>query len=118
MQMLKGKVIKGDGIGRKRLDSPTANLDIRTEEVGLKEGVYAAWVILNKKKYVAALVILPKINKVEVRLIDYQGEDFYGEDLEVEVVEKISEILDLALGERLKKKIGDDIEKVKKILKK
>ena len=113
--MLKGKVIHGDGVG-KRLGYPTANLDIKKDKIKLSPGVYAAWAILNNKKYNASLVIQEKIFKVEVHLLDYVGEDFYGADLEVEVVEKVSEIAPFESEKELIEKIRKDTEKVKLIL--
>jgi FAD synthase len=117
VRILKAKVKKGDGIG-KTLDSPTANLNISVVDTGLAEGVYAVWAMLNNKKYPGALVILPKVDKVEVRLIGYGGDDFYGEEISVEVAEKVSEIIDVEMGEDLKRKIEEDMERVRKILKK
>lgn len=112
---IKGHVIHGDGVG-KRLGYPTANLDISKDKIKLSPGVYAARAVLNGKKYKASLVIQEKIWKVEVHLLDYVGEDFYGADLEVEAVEKVSEIVPFKSEDELIKKIGEDMEKVKIIL--
>lgn len=113
--MISGKVIHGDGVG-KRLGYPTANLDIKKEKIKLSPGVYAARAVLNGKKYNASLIIQKKIWKVEVHLLDYVGEDFYGAVLEVEPVEKVSEIVQFDNKKWLIKKISGDVNKIKKIL--
>ena len=113
--MIGGKVIRGDGVGRK-LGYPTANLDISKEKIKLSPGVYAARAFLEKKKYNASLIIQEKVFKVEVHLLDYIGEDFYGARLEVEPVEKVSEIVPFETEGELIKKIGEDMEKVEETL--
>jgi len=113
--MIVGEVIHGDGVG-KRLGYPTANLDISKEKMKLSPGVYAARAILNTKKYNASLVIQEKVFKVEVHLLDYVGDDFYGDYLEVEAVEKVSEIVPFKTEKKLIEKIGRDVEKVREVL--
>ena len=54
--MFAGKVIHGDGIGKK-LGFPTANLEIKISELDLKSGVYSAQSFLLEDKYSAALII-------------------------------------------------------------
>ncbi|MBI4993085.1 MAG: riboflavin kinase [Candidatus Magasanikbacteria bacterium] len=112
---ISGEVIHGDGVG-KRLGYPTANLDIKKEKIKLSPGVYAARAVLNTKKYNASLVIQEKIFKVEVHLLDYTGEDFYGAYLEVEPVEKVSKIVPFKSEGELIKKIAEDTKKVKLLL--
>lgn len=81
--IITGKVIKGDGYGRK-IGYPTLNLD-RRNFTSLKEkpafGVYAGEVVLGKKKYRAGIIIGPldqkKLPKVEAHLIGFKG-DAYG----------------------------------------
>lgn len=124
--MLKGIVIHGDGVG-KRLGYPTANLDIKKEKIKLSPGVYAARAVLNGKKYNASLVIQSvsarlgelrrtRVFKVEVHLLDYVGENFYGASLEVAPMEKVSDVMPFETEEKLKKKISSDVNKIKKIL--
>jgi len=108
--MFSGVVVHGDGVG-KDFGYPTANIEI--EKINLADGVYAAFVWLNKKKYQAILVIMSRVDKVEVHLFNYKGEDFYGEEIEVEQLEKVSEIVSLDSFDELKKKILADVQKVK-----
>lgn len=115
--MIKGTVINGEGIGRK-LGWPTANLDVSVESTHLQPGVYAAKAYMHGTEYGAALVISksPEYAKVEVHLIEYSGDDFYGEELSVEAVQKVSEIEIKESEESLQKKIGGDMQLIKDVL--
>ncbi|HBU06649.1 MAG TPA: hypothetical protein DEB09_01035 [Candidatus Magasanikbacteria bacterium] len=106
--MLKGIVIHGDGIGKK-LGFPTANLDIEKKKCKFNSGVYAAKVTLNKKEYQGALAIQEKNWKVEVHFLDYVGEDFYGSFIEVEPIQKVSEMERFDSFEELQTKIKKDM---------
>ena len=110
--MISGIVIHGDGIG-KSLGYPTANLDIEKNKCRLTPGVYAAKAILDKKEYQAALAIQESKWKVEVNLLDYVGEDFYGKYLEVEEIQKVSEMEGFTGKDSLIEKIAGDIKKVR-----
>jgi riboflavin kinase/FMN adenylyltransferase len=107
--MFSGNIIKGDGLGKK-LGFPTANVDIEIKKTGLADGVYAARAWLEKKEYFAVLVIRAGVNKVEVNLFDYTGEDFYGEELKVEAGERINDVGEFVSEEKLKEKIKKDVE--------
>ncbi len=112
--MLQSTVISGEGVAA-GLGYATANLNITPEKTGLHDGVYAAWSYLSEKKYPSALVIISGRQKVEVHLIGYSGETLIGKTLEVDSVQKISEIEPLS-GEALKKKIKRDIEICSQVL--
>lgn len=113
--MIEGRVITGLGEGRK-LGFPTANLDTESD---LEGGVYAALVIFRGKKYPAALMIggdfgTDKKRKVEVHLLD-QDRELVGEELEVEVVQKVSDMKKVESPEALLAKVEDDISMIRKI---
>lgn len=114
--MIEGIVINGEGLGRS-LGWPTANLNIPAEKTHLQPGVYAARAIFRHTTYLAALVIseAPR-DKVEVYLIDYTGEDFYGETLQVEPVQQVSQLELKDSVEELKEKIGADMQLIKDVL--
>ncbi len=114
--MFKGTVVHGDKIGR-TLGYPTANLDISIKDTKCKPGIYAANVTLKKKKYKAALVINTVENKVEAHLFDYLGEEFYGLPVEIDPVQKVSELEHYDDLVALKAKIDEDIRLVKKVFK-
>lgn len=105
--MFSGVVVRGDGVGR-RLGYPTANLDIPLEETGFPDGVYAALAAIFGKRYPAALLVDRKTKKIEVHLLDYAGQECYGELLTVQPLTRVSDIEPLE-GEALKAKIANDI---------
>lgn len=112
--MFSGIVIRGDNIG-KQMGYPTANLDTPKRKVDLEPGVYAVWVKLKRKKYRSALAIQDKPWKVEVHLLGYKGDDFYGAYIEVEAIQKVSQMCRFSSKNELQDKIKHDIEMVKNI---
>jgi len=78
---ISGKVIKGDGYGRK-LGFPTVNLQTKEKELPA-DGVYAGIAVLDGKEYRAGIVFGP-MNRVEGHLIGYDG-DAYGKDVTLKV---------------------------------
>src|SRR3990167_1768714 len=82
--VISGKVVKGDGYGRK-LGFPTVNLE--TAEELPPTGVYAGVAILEDKRYKAGILINPQIEnrrKVEAHLVDYNG-DAYGKEVTLQL---------------------------------
>lgn len=78
--IISGKVIRGDGYGRK-LGFPTVNLDTRLEQ--FTAGVYAGKGVINHKRYRAAIVINPE-GRVEAHLIGFRG-DAYKKYADLEI---------------------------------
>lgn len=109
-------VIHGDKIGR-TYGYPTANLDISIKNTKCTPGIYAAEVTFKKKKYKAALIINTLEKKVEAHLFEYFGPDFYGAELTLDPIQKVSELEEYDNKKDLKQKIEDDIALVKKVLK-
>lgn len=112
--MFSGRVIRGEGIARS-LGYPTANLQILPADTKLRDGVYAAWAVVSRQRYPAALVIQHAVKKVEVYLLDYTGPDLYDAIISIDPVGQVSSIEQLATTD-LKKKIARDILLVKDIL--
>ncbi|HAT03888.1 MAG TPA: hypothetical protein DCS29_03905 [Candidatus Magasanikbacteria bacterium] len=112
--MIHGIVIHGDGLGRS-YGYPTANLDCIRKDVKFSSGVYAAWAFVNHKKYTSALVIQHDPWKVEVYIIGFDG-DLYGKYVEVDPVQKVSELEWFETTEEIIKKIDQDIVLVKEVL--
>jgi len=112
---LSGKVIPGDGVGRK-LGFPTANLEV----AGLAlppGGVYAIHAEVEGQAFRAVLNIghRPTRNQpapvlhVEAHLLDFTG-DLYGKDLEVVFVDRLRDEKKFNSMDELRDQIGRDIQ--------
>lgn len=110
--IIKGKVKRGKGVG-KTLGYPTANIDCALD---LPDGVFYSLVHLEKDWLPAVLVkgVIPK--GVEIYLIDWSG-DLYNKEIEVQVLEKIRDIIKFKNTEELVGQIESDIAKVRNYFK-
>jgi riboflavin kinase/FMN adenylyltransferase len=115
---ISGRVVEGDRLGR-QLGFPTANLDA-TNLMLPPNGVYSGCAKLNAKLYRVALNIglrptaasgKPQL-RVEAHLLDFSGE-LYGEELEVELGEKLRDEQKFASVTELRKQIARDIVQVR-----
>jgi riboflavin kinase / FMN adenylyltransferase len=108
---------RGRGIG---LGFPTANIEPEKELLP-PGGIYAAFVEVEGKRFMAALNIGEKPTfadytfTFEAHLIDFSG-DLRGKRLNAEFVEKLRDIIKFDSPERLKTQIAADVEKAKSIL--
>jgi riboflavin kinase/FMN adenylyltransferase len=108
---------RGRGVG---LGFPTANIDPEKELLPAA-GIYAAFVDVEGKRYMAALNIGEKPTfadytfTFEVHLLDFSG-DLRGKRLNTEFVEKLRDIIKFDSPEMLKKQIAADVEKARSIL--
>jgi riboflavin kinase/FMN adenylyltransferase len=115
-----GKVIHGHARG-KGLGFPTANLEI-TQDLYPNEGVYAATVMVDERRYdgVVNIGTNPTFGDeqlaVEVFLFAYQG-DLYGKELQVALVDKLRDEQTFPSPELLVRQIEQDIQRAKEILK-
>lgn len=110
---LNGIVVKGDGIGR-TLGFPTANLQIPSEKILPKDGVYAVDVIVAATKYKGLMNIgsrptikVSEEHRIEVHIFDFH-QDIYGENIKVDVLKKIRNEKHFASLEELKHQIHND----------
>jgi riboflavin kinase/FMN adenylyltransferase len=105
MVKVSGVVIKGKQIGR-NLGFPTANIVLKKP---LESGIYAGEVLYKDKKYRSAIFIPEAGDVLEAHLLNFSG-NLYGQSIEVEVGEKIRDILkfnvDVKLIEQIKKDIN------------
>jgi FAD synthase len=117
--IVKGEVVHGFGRGSKLLGFPTANLNIietNTFFSSLAEGIYYGYSTLNSIQYksVMSIGLNPTFNTTkktfEVYLIDYTGDDFYGEELEVTIIDFIRESVKCKDIEELKEWIRRDVQ--------
>jgi riboflavin kinase / FMN adenylyltransferase len=115
---ISGRVIEGDKIGHK-LGFPTANLDA-TNLILPPNGVYSGCTKLKGQFYRVALNIglrptiastKPQL-RVEAHLLDFDG-NLYGEELEVEIGEKLRDEQKFASATELGEQIARDIAQVR-----
>lgn len=104
-------VIEGKGEGRK-LGFPTANIKT-TVSLMYSPGVYLAETFYNNKQY-HSLVVIGLVEGLEVWLADFNG-DLYGQQIKVEIKEKLSEVLKIGDREQLVAKIQQDIKQAQAI---
>ena len=116
---LRGTVVHGHQRGRE-LGFRTANIAPR-EECLPPDGVYAAWVYRHGERISAALNVGPNPTfelgeeLVEAHLLDFDGE-LYGEQLEVEFVERIRAEIAFRNVQDLARQIGLDVGRIRDIL--
>lgn len=117
---LQGHVITGASRGA-GLGFPTANLDIDSERALPAEGVYATLSYINGKAYQSVTNIgrRPTFGggkrTVEVHILDYH-DDIYGQELKVDVVERLRDEIRFKNAEELKKQMANDVKQGKAIL--
>jgi len=119
----KTKQIKGKGRG-KLLGYPTINLEI-PDGFNEKEGIYAGWVWIEKKRYKGAFHFGPvptfheTEKSLEVFLIDAVEKDLGNLEkniIEFELVKKIRDIVDFSTSQELSEKITQDVKDIETIL--
>ena len=112
---LQGHVVKGAERGSD-LGFPTANLE-QIETLLPADGVYAGMAHVSGRTFAAAINIGHNptfdeaMRKVEVHLIDFTG-DLYGERLDVDLFERVRDIVQFDSVEALKQQLSSDIEQV------
>jgi riboflavin kinase len=130
--LLKGAVIKGFGRGSKELGIPTANLDASclkdvAEDTAesLVSGIYCGFASKGQEQSVYPMVMSIGWNpfyKNKERtcepwiLHDFQGKDFYGEELRLVVCAYIRPECDFKGLEDLKQRIHEDARVAKSVL--
>ncbi len=117
-----GPVIHGDGRGKK-INIPTANLEIPAGKVIPANGVYVCWAWVGSKKYpsVTNIGIRPTFTPeeyaphVETHLLDFDR-DLYGQEVRLEFMERLREERKFPSVEALVGQIQADIGQARKIL--
>ena len=115
-----GKVIYGDGRGKK-LGFPTANLEAQEELIPL-DGVYAAWVDYQDKRYAGMVNIGCRPTfpgaapALEVHLIDFE-EEIYGQTLHLHFVDRVRSEQEFSHPEALREQLFEDQRQILSILK-
>jgi len=118
---LRERVITGEGRGIK-LGFPTANLELDPEQALPADGVYATWAYIGDaaRESVTYIGRRPTFgggqSVVEVYLIGYQG-DLYGQELKIDIIERLRGERQFDSAEALKEQIARDVKQVGAILK-
>jgi FAD synthase len=119
--IIEGKVIKGDGYGKK-LGFPTANLDQKQflrDKIKLPPGVYASVVFLHhlNKILKAAVVIGPlnkkKVPKIEAHILGFKGR-LYGKKLTLYIYKFLRPFEIFKTEKLLIAQIKKDVKRVEK----
>lgn len=106
-----GKVVKGDGRGRK-LGFPTLNFDVSLD---LDDGVYC--VLVEGLKAVMHVGHVPTFSigrRVEIHVLDFD-EDWYEREVDVHVLDKIREVKKFNSVEDLIEAIEGDVKQAREI---
>ncbi len=120
---IQGKVVKGEGRGRK-IGYPTANLEPLDRYVIPRQGVYAVRVYLDGEvlKGVMNIGIKPTFHEdeeqpptLEVHILD-RNEDLYGRTLEIEFAAYLRPEMKFSSVEMLIEQIAKDAQRAKQIL--
>jgi riboflavin kinase / FMN adenylyltransferase len=115
---LKGKVVKGDEIGR-TLGYPTANISVDFAHKLIPAfGIYLVEVFYENKKYFGALNIgvrptfKNKTPQTEVYMFNFD-EQIYGKEIEIRFVRKMRDEQQFSSLDELKKQIELDVQEMK-----
>jgi riboflavin kinase/FMN adenylyltransferase len=117
---LQGEVVRGESRGAK-LDYPTANLAIEPAQALPAEGVYATWAYIGSRAYESVTNIgrRPTFgggkSVVEVYILGYQG-SLYGQELKIDIIEKLRGEKQFDSAEALRQQIAKDVEQARAVL--
>jgi hypothetical protein len=102
--IISGKVIQGKQRGLS-LGFPTVNLELKRE---IESGVYAGKVMVGNQKYKAGIFISPNKKVLEAHILNFCG-DLYSKVIEVEIGEKIRDVMKFESDADLIEQIKMDI---------
>jgi riboflavin kinase/FMN adenylyltransferase len=119
---LNGEVIKGDNRG-KSLGFATCNLEVHSEVVNIKPGVYASRALVEGKLWPAVTNIgfRPTFGqdlstpRIEAHLLDFSG-DIYGQEVELFFVDHLRDEMKFSNPDILIAQIEKDIGQTRQIL--
>lgn len=109
---LSGVVTSGNQIGR-QIGFPTANLEVASEKIVPKNGVYAVEVAMESAIFRGMLnigerpTVAGKNRTIEVHIIDFSG-DLYGKKLSLQFVKRLRDEHNFATLEQLRKQLLQD----------
>ena len=110
---LTGKIVKGDGLGKK-INYPTANIFIEeTYKIIPKDGVYLVETIIKDKLFKGMMnighrpTIGTNVKSIEVHLFNF-NEDIYGKVISIKMISKIRDEKKFSSIEALKEQLVKD----------
>jgi riboflavin kinase/FMN adenylyltransferase len=110
---LTGKIVKGDGLGKK-INYPTANIFIEeTYKIIPKDGVYLVETIIEDKLFNGMMnighrpTIGTNVKSIEVHLFNF-NEDIYGKVISIKMISKIRDEKKFSSIEALKEQLVKD----------
>lgn len=118
---LEGVVVRGKRLGTE-LGVPTANLVPTINQVQPAPGIYAGRCSLRGANYAAAISVgyrpaVPGAGfAIEAHLLDFVGNDLYGQVISLEFVERLRDELSFDSMTALKKQMSVDIESARSVL--
>ncbi len=115
-----GTVVRGREMAGKLLGLKTANVELSPLKLIPRDGIYAAWVYVEGKRYGGALYIgdnptLKNEFSFEVHILNFERE-IYGKEICVEFVDRIRDNRKFENINELKTNIFKDIKRVKGLL--
>ncbi len=117
---LAGPVVTGDRRGR-TLGFPTANVSVNKTMAHPADGIYATWALVDGERRPSAtsIGVRPTFGLterlVEVYILDFDG-DLYGQELEVEFVDKLRDQETFSSLDALVDQINQDVANTRKAL--
>lgn len=115
-----GPVITGDRRGR-TLGFPTANVDVSKVMAHPADGIYATWALVDgvRRPSATSIGVRPTFGLserlVEVYILDFDG-DLYGQELEVEFVDKLRDQETFSSLDALVAQINQDVANTRETL--
>ena len=115
-----GPVVTGDKRGR-TLGFPTANVNVNKAMAHPADGIYATWALVDGERLPSAtsIGVRPTFGLserlVEVYILDFDG-DLYGQELEVEFVDKLRDQETFTSLEALVEQINLDVANTREML--
>ncbi len=121
---LSGEVVSGAQRGRS-IGIPTANIKIWEKRAVPASGVYVTWASLGGQRWPSVTNIgvrptfedKPATPVVETHILDYAGDEFYGQTLQLEFVSRLRAEQRFSGVDELLAQIHKDIEKARTVLK-
>ena len=107
------KVIHGDKLARK-INFPTANLQVCSEKLIPKCGVYAVKIYISQKEYFGMCNIACSNSKIEVHIFDF-SKNIYGSTIKIKYIERLRDEMKLNTLEKLRKQLEKDQLSTKRI---